>query len=826
MIHCYWSLVMAGAKAKSPEEVEEKDKLNKAKDRSEKEKASPDGATNDPSNPKEEMAKDPKGELNDFKESTEGKQVGGKNEESTGRKEEADNKGVESKDHHGQEEHIDDKQPVNSKDSNEQGVKEETKPEGAKEETKPEGDNVATPGLPDPVTAASTPSPAPPASPPASGPTPPNTGMGPPIDMRMAFEALTGFDDSTQMAVTNVFGVVESMLEQMEKDQKTAGLDSPNGSKEATNDHKKENDEEKGGGENEKRDKVQKLTGSDSSDDSKRTTADHGNEHDKEERGQGKEQVEKQQKASGPSSPASELTDDNENESNEDESGGAKGTQFKTKSTHNEEDDNAMAAESLDKKLENVDDGNNGQAKKNKSARGVAVKVEAEERDSVQRTFSKVLTTRRAGSSTFVTSVLNFEAPQTTNSVHAEQNGAASGFAATARDLNGVLPREGFTNGAGPQVQQLTRTNSLSRDLKVTKVVPVKRTMEQLLVDMDRESHEEPDKEKETQDTGTVEATGMKEAESPNMVENMVADALKLEVLRRLGVAGIEALGIDLEEEVTKVADAVAETVQKWKREPGKDGSGSGKLGILESDSIVSTLGSVVSGTSILGGLVPIGVLAGVVLASLGAVYLIVTDHYESKNSNEVEDDGDDESAKEEEARSEGSSWHEAKESALDVPVLSVNVHAQEDIDESGEGAFDSSEDEKHGSVDTDDSTDDENDESKDPADLSREDQTEGNNNKLMGVMAAAVSGGAALAGMSMANNSTATNDQDNQLTSNDEAGTGQKNPSIISSFHPLAEKALSVAAPVVPTNEDGEVDHERFQSNRHADFRANLFNS
>jgi uncharacterized protein len=39
---------------------------------------------------------------------------------------------------------------------------------------------------------------------------------------------------------------------------------------------------------------------------------------------------------------------------------------------------------------------------------------------------------------------------------------------------------------------------------------------------------------------------------------------------------------------------------------------------------------------------------------------------------------------------------------------------------------------------------------------------------------------------------------------------TQEKNGSLVSS---LAEKAMSVAGPVVPTKSDGEVDHERYMS-------------
>ncbi|KAH7422912.1 hypothetical protein KP509_12G031700 [Ceratopteris richardii] len=41
----------------------------------------------------------------------------------------------------------------------------------------------------------------------------------PSIDISRAFDAFTGVDDSTQMAVTNVFGVIENVLEQLEKEQ-------------------------------------------------------------------------------------------------------------------------------------------------------------------------------------------------------------------------------------------------------------------------------------------------------------------------------------------------------------------------------------------------------------------------------------------------------------------------------------------------------------------------------------------------------------------------------------------------------------------------------
>jgi hypothetical protein len=52
-----------------------------------------------------------------------------------------------------------------------------------------------------------------------------------PVTMAQALDALTGFDDSTQMAVTSVFGVLENMIDQFQKQQ-----DSENGENSDEND--------------------------------------------------------------------------------------------------------------------------------------------------------------------------------------------------------------------------------------------------------------------------------------------------------------------------------------------------------------------------------------------------------------------------------------------------------------------------------------------------------------------------------------------------------------------------------------------------------------
>ncbi|KAF0913943.1 hypothetical protein E2562_025358 [Oryza meyeriana var. granulata] len=52
----------------------------------------------------------------------------------------------------------------------------------------------------------------------------------PPVNVTQALDALTGFDDSTQMAVNSVFGVIENMIDQFEKQHESENGDKSDGS--------------------------------------------------------------------------------------------------------------------------------------------------------------------------------------------------------------------------------------------------------------------------------------------------------------------------------------------------------------------------------------------------------------------------------------------------------------------------------------------------------------------------------------------------------------------------------------------------------------------
>jgi hypothetical protein len=768
-------LLNAGDKGKTSEGSKDVGKDNVGKEAEKNsivEKNNADGEKAESTANKAEAAKDSKGEPSESKEGSVDNKASpeGKNEQATETQEKVEPKGGEKEtgapaDQHDAGTDNNNKEPDNA-------VKSNDNTQSASENTKPDG-NAQPPPSPTPP-----PSEAPPA--PAS---PPKTGMAPPIDMGLAFQALTGFDDSTQMAVTNVFGVVESMLEQMEKDKK--GPENGNGASAAGPQEEPTDDSE-----------------------DKRTSGGK-----KDEVKDGQRQKRKQR----------EPTNDMCNA----EDGAAKTSRVNGDRNFNDVGKGDDTGESL----ENADEVavSSGHHEEGEVNSGADQKIQVSELEGTRpssgrlsstptktlskvsfcRPLSKVLVTRRAGSFTLVETMLKNEAPQVVNGAHSGQNGATAKFDRSVTDLKGVSWRQQSGNGGGQQITPIGLHQQRHVDASppiLGKVPGI--TIEKLQLDVDMESRQEQDRKTAAAETQTieVEATDIKDSKSSNMVESLVTDALKLELLRRLGIVGMESLGVDLDKEVAKVAHAVAEAVRRWKQNFTSGQADSGKLGMLQSDSIVSTLGTVVGGTRILGSLVPLGVLAGVVLASLGAVYLIVTDNQESKSEEEAVESAQHVAQEEVEQEdiSEPSSWDSAKRSAVDVPVLEkhisfINTHNEEEYSSEFE------EEENQQESDSTDFTDD---------DSEVEKEGNGNNNRLMGMMAAAVSGGATLAGMSMANNDNATGAQGGQNTADgDQSGTEPGNPKIISGIHPLAEKALSVAAPVVPTTEDGEIDHERYAS-------------
>ncbi|KAL3679674.1 hypothetical protein R1sor_022630 [Riccia sorocarpa] len=280
-----------------------------------------------------------------------------------------------------------------------------------------------------------------------------------------------------------------------------------------------------------------------------------------------------------------------------------------------------------------------------------------------------------------------------------------------------------------------------------------------------------------------VEDTNPDTKEDGNMVRDVVLNALKFEVVRRLGASGIEALGIDFEEEASKVAQAVSEAAKQAqsgvldalsdRNGGGGAAEGAGKLGVLNGNIIIRSLSTALGSTGTLGNLVPLGVLVGAVLAALGAVFLIVSEDEEKKEQARDVSTSSEELPKDS-ASSEGSD----EGAGLD------NSSAHSDTENSG-------------------------------VEESSQKETGANRGSLMGAMTAAMGATAAVASQKSANTAVHTDSSAANARETDgnkeQATHGSGGENGLPKFVPdIAEKAISMVAPVVPKKEDGEVDQDR----------------
>lgn len=128
-------------------------------------------------------------------------------------------------------------------------------------------------------------------------------------------------------------------------------------------------------------------------------------------------------------------------------------------------------------------------------------------------------------------------------------------------------------------------------------------------------------------------------------IADVVLTSLKLEIGRRVGQSGFDALTrVNWEGEAGRVAQAVAEAIagggamEGLAEPPGPNGRGEGSpdtsasgqpapgMGGLDMGAIMKAIGSVVGTGGLFGGLLPMGVLVGIVVAAIGTVYHVVQD--------------------------------------------------------------------------------------------------------------------------------------------------------------------------------------------------------
>ncbi|XP_042390058.1 uncharacterized protein LOC121981545 isoform X1 [Zingiber officinale] len=261
-----------------------------------------------------------------------------------------------------------------------------------------------------------------------------------------------------------------------------------------------------------------------------------------------------------------------------------------------------------------------------------------------------------------------------------------------------------------------------------------------------------------------------------SLVRNSLFDALKVEVGRRLSISMLDEIEEVLVDDMKLVVDMVSQAVILNHHLNLKPLSEIGdlrllKFGTLEGGSTVQIISSVVEETRYLKKVLPVGVIVGSLLASLRKYFVIAAlddKHKDYKKVGKVED----EHLSEEYARNE--LYDHEKDLAH---VCSSSEDKMTKVNTNHDGA-------------------------------------------MFGAVTAAL-GATAL----LARQQQKTRDNENQVIEppssvNAEKGSQnvqpispeelsqEKNPiSIVSN---LAEKAMSIAGPVVPTRDDGEVDHDR----------------
>ncbi|BBN10560.1 CAAX protease family protein [Marchantia polymorpha subsp. ruderalis] len=606
-------------------------------------------------------------------------------------------------------------------------------------------------------------------------PQPPVPDQVPPVpSVGQALQALTGFDDATQMAVTNVFGVVENVLDELEKGK----------SPEEKNPTPKENEEQEA--------KKSRSSGKTHETGDSTTVAD----------------FEKEDSSDSESDDEHDKGVDQRrtNEVSKDERVGTAVSQGGSQRPFG-------STRSLDRVRNSA-----GQIVQTHGVRGgPEVDGQSEENGSLgpsgngslhsngdARKFEDKVPQKYVGSSEL--GLVNMDKARNYHNV--------SEYDEPQLAQRSISVLQESTNQAQTSpVGDLRHSSNVSDDGNESR-------LDAMAAEIDREDEDNAKKVLEADKIKLANSNDTNSGEEKhNVVKDVVMNALKLEVVRRVGGAGMDALGLDFEAELSKVAHAVSEAVKQGQetildmasdREVGGEGGGktgslqsdsTGKLGVLNGNNIVRNLSTVLGSTTTLGSLIPFGVLVGVVLAALGALFLIVTDDHDEEKNAELTGSSESEktSSISEELDSEKSPGHVLE----DHSGVNLKQDWTENSSEKGSSSVERNVGAEQGITQTDSEHDLEDD--KGPA-----------NGKLMGAITAAMGATAAVASQSQA--STAVHSEQSHSSENTESdgseaqgfqdsGDGNSKSRLVPE---IAEKAISMVSPVVPKKEDGQVDQDR----------------
>nr|XP_027192819.1 uncharacterized protein LOC101493992 isoform X2 [Cicer arietinum] len=320
-------------------------------------------------------------------------------------------------------------------------------------------------------------------------------------------------------------------------------------------------------------------------------------------------------------------------------------------------------------------------------------------------------------------------------------------------------------DGAGSKMKAHTSAKSLNE----------KQCIEPPYVILDTENQQELVREYITTDTGNkmIHAGDERSEESIQFVKNKVLDSLKLEVGRKLNAVEMMKMKPKLTRDLEHVANAVSLAVVTsngnllYSQSQGHDVEGSvGKVATLDGEHIIRAISSSVQQTTFLRKVMPVGVIVGSILAALRKYFNVAPRLENGRSRSLVHDDG----GKPGEKNYVFVSATEAdqvpdEKISLDHPVKKELVE-------------------------------------KVLEDASK-------NTVMVGAVTAAIGASALLMQQkdSQGGNEASESSKMKDCKPEEHEEVSEKQTNIITS---LAEKAMSVAGPVVPTKKGGEVDQER----------------
>ncbi|KAI3912862.1 hypothetical protein MKW98_012804 [Papaver atlanticum] len=266
------------------------------------------------------------------------------------------------------------------------------------------------------------------------------------------------------------------------------------------------------------------------------------------------------------------------------------------------------------------------------------------------------------------------------------------------------------------------------------------------------------------------------------LVKNIILDTLKVEVGRRLGVQEMEP---SLASELERVADVASLGIGQNQGLVENKEPSSGKLGTIQGGYVLKTISFAVTETSYLRKVLPVGVIVGSCLAALRKYFSVAVQQDDPRS---LEDSNDETNKTREEIQG-----HESGTPSKQKPLV-----------EKEKEEHSASEDE-HSAMDNFISL------------ASENVQNLSSNTVMVGAVTAALGASAFLVpqqieeqfenGESAEISSNSFSGNETHGNENGDAISDRSQNNLVSSF---AEKAMSVAAPVVPTTSDGAVDQDR----------------